>query len=189
MNRFENWFCATALWRSVTKRHILPWIVADSDLGEHILEIGAGPGAATGELRQRARVTSLEYDARFAAGLAAREKNSRGDVVRGDAAALPFASGSFSSAIAILVLHHLRSVELQDRAFGEICRVLRPGGVFLAFEISDGWFHRVGHIKSTFVPVIPAAAFTRLTQAGFSRVTLDFPRGGFRIRALRAKEQ
>ncbi|GAC1676376.1 MAG: class I SAM-dependent methyltransferase [Candidatus Acidiferrum sp.] len=167
----------------------MPWLVAGSNLGEHILEVGSGPGAATEALRQRARVTSLEYDALLAAGLAARENNARGDVVRGDAAALPFASESFSSAIAILVLHHLRSVELQDRSFAEICRVLRPGGVFLAFVIPDSWLHRVGHIKSTFVPVIPATAFTRLTQAGFSRVTLDFPRGGYRIRALRPRQQ
>ena len=109
-------------------------------------------------------------------------------VIQADAAALPFADKTFSSAIAILMLHHLRSKELQDRAFAEILRVLRPGGVFLAFEIQDGWLHRVGHVKSTFVPLIPASAFARLTAAGFSKVTVDFRSGGFRIRALRARE-
>jgi ubiquinone/menaquinone biosynthesis C-methylase UbiE len=109
-------------------------------------------------------------------------------VIQGDAATLPFSNGAFSSAIAILMLHHLRSNELQDRAFAEIWRVLRPGGVFLAFEIQDGWLHRAGHIRSTFVPVTPASAIARLTAAGFSDVTVDFRRGGFRIRALRARE-
>jgi len=66
--------------------------------------------------------------------------------------------------------------------------VLRPAGVFLALEIPDGWLNRVGHIRSTFVPVTPASAFARLTTAGFSKVTVDFRRGGFRIRALRARE-
>jgi ubiquinone/menaquinone biosynthesis C-methylase UbiE len=85
------------------------------------------------------------------------------------------------------MLHHLRSNELQDRAFAEIRRVLRPGGIFLAFEIPDMWLHRIGHIRSTFVPVAPASAKARLTGAGFSRVNVDFRHGGFRIQALRAR--
>ena len=106
-------------------------------------------------------------------------------MIQGDAATLPFASNTFSSAIAILMLHHLRSNELQDRALAEICRVLRPGGVFLAFEIEDGWLNRVGHIRSTFVPINMATVPARLKVAGFSRATADSWRSGFRIRALR----
>jgi SAM-dependent methyltransferase len=189
MNRYETWFCGTRLWRWLTQRQLLPWIMQGSELGEHVLELGAGLGAATKELARLAgRVTSLEYDHAFAAKLGARMSGSGAAVIQGDAATLPFADGTFCSAIAILMLHHLRSREMQNRAFSEICRVLRPGGVFLAFEIQDGWIHRVGHIKSTFVPVMPASAFARLTAAGFSKVTVDFRSGGFRIRALRARE-
>jgi SAM-dependent methyltransferase len=189
MNRFETWFCGSPFWRYVTRRQLLPWILQGSELGEHVLELGAGLGAATDELRWRtARVTSLEYDPAFAAKLGARVGGASVTVIQGDATTLPFSDGTFSSAIAILMLHHLRSNELQDRAFAEIWRVLRPGGVFLAFEIQDGWMHRVGHIRSTFVPVTPASAFARLTTAGFSKVTVDFRRGGFRIRALRSRE-
>ncbi len=151
-----------------------------------MLELGAGPGAATEALQLRAgRVTSLEYDHGFAARLGARVSGTNASVIQGDAATLPFLDNTFSSAIAILMLHHLRSNELQDRAFAEIVRVLRPGGVFLAFEIQDGWLSRVGHIRSTFVPVDPATASARLTAAGFSRATEDLWRGGFRICALR----
>ncbi len=189
MNRFETWFCGSSFWRYVTRRQLLPWILQGSELGEHVLELGAGLGAATEELRLRvARLTSLEYDHAFAARLGTRVNGASVTVIQGDVATLPFSDGTFSSAIAILMLHHLRSAELQDRAFAEICRVLRPGGVFLAFEIQDGWLHRVGHIRSMFVPVTPASAFARLTAAGFSKVTVDFRRGGFRIRALRARE-
>ena len=105
-----------------------------------------------------------------------------------DAAALPFADGSFSSAIAVLVLHHLTSGELQDRAFAEIFRVLRPGGIFFAFEIQEGRLQHAIHRNSTFVPVAPASIPARLTAAGFSRVTVDLRRGGFRLRAMRARE-
>jgi SAM-dependent methyltransferase len=189
MNRFETWFCGSPFWRYVTRWQVLPWILEGSELGEHVLELGAGLGAATEELRSRAaRVTSLEYDYALAAKLGARLGGASVTVIQGDAATLPFSDGIFSSAIAILMLHHLRSNELQDRAFAEIWRVLRPGGVFLALEIQDGWLHRVGHTRSTFVPVTPASAFARLTTAGFSKVTVDFRRGGFRIRALRARE-
>jgi SAM-dependent methyltransferase len=189
MNRFETWFCGSPFWRYVTRRQLLPWILEGSELGEHVLELGAGLGAATEELRSRAaRVTSLEYDYALAAKLGARLGGASVTVIQGDAATLPFSDGIFSSAIAILMLHHLRSNELQDRAFAEIWRVLRPGGVFLALEIQDGWLHRVGHTRSTFVPVTPASAFARLATAGFSKVTVDFRRSGFRIRALRARE-
>jgi ubiquinone/menaquinone biosynthesis C-methylase UbiE len=160
--------------------------VGGSELGEHLLELGAGPGAATEELKRRAgRVTSLEYDYGFAARLDARASGTNASVIQGDAAVLPFPNNTFTSAIAILMLHHLRSNELQNRTFAEIERVLRPGGVFLAFEIQDSWLNRVAHIRSTFVPVDPATATARLAAAGFSRATVDSWRGGFRIRALR----
>lgn len=187
MNRFENWFCASSLWRIVTRKRLLPWITAGSDLGDHVLEIGAGFGVATDELRRRAaQVTSLEYDAKKVAWIAARSSAPNGSLLQGDASSLPFADETFSSAVAVLVLHHLGSAELQDRALREINRVLRPGGVFLALEVSDGWLQRVGHIGSTFVPLAAAGTFARLTAAGFSKVTGDFRGSAFRIRALRA---
>ncbi len=186
MNRYETWFCGTRFWKWVTRRQLLPWMLQGSELGEHVLELGAGLGATTEELGRLApRVTSLEYDHSFAAKLGARSNGSNGAVIQGDAATLPFADKTFSSAIAILMLHHLRSSELQDHAFAEIRRVLRTDGVFLAFEIQDLWLHRVGHIRSTFVPVAPASAIARLTSAGFSKATLDLRRGGFRICAIR----
>lgn len=169
----------------MTRARLLPWLLGHSDLGEHLLEIGAGAGAATAELRRRVpRVTSLEYDPASIARLAERNGTGAG-IVRGDAARLPFADRTFSSAIAVLVLHHLRSNELQDRAFAEVHRVLQPGGRFFAFEISDGWFNRVVHIHSTFVPVQPDPLAARLTLAGFASVSLDPRPGGFRLTASR----
>jgi SAM-dependent methyltransferase len=186
MNALENWFCSTSFWRRVTREQLLPWILGEMDLGHHLLEVGSGPGAATPELRKRVpRVTSLEYDHAFAVRLAQENGRGAASVVQGDAAELPFASNTFTSAIAVLVLHHLRSRDLQDRAFAEIHRVLRPGGRFYALDIQDGWLHRAVHIRSTFVPVQPASVQARLTSAGFRNVSLDFRRGAFRILASR----
>jgi ubiquinone/menaquinone biosynthesis C-methylase UbiE len=172
----------------MTRKQVIPWLLTGTDLGEHVLEVGAGPGAATEELRKHAgRVTSIEYSHAFAAGLAQRSQSANGAVLQGDATALPFPEKTFSAAIAVLVLHHLKIRELQERAFAEIFRVLRPGGVFLAVEIQDGWLQRIGHIRSTFVPVAPSSVPERLATLGFSNVSVDFLRGAYRLRALRAR--
>src|SRR5258707_12941277 len=187
MNALENCYCSTSFWRWLTRKRLPPGLLRGADLGNHLLEIGAGPGAATAELGKRVpRVTSLEYDYAFASRLAQKVGNGAG-VVQGDAAALPFADRTFSSAVAILVLHHLRSGEQQDRTFAEVRRVLRPGGRFIAFEIQDGWLHRVIHTNSTFVPLPPAALAARLTTSAFTAVTVDYRPGGFRFRASREK--
>ena len=200
MNRLENWFCASSFWRGLTRKELLPWLLAESELGEHVLEIGAGAGAATEELRKRAsQVTSLEYSQALVTKLAQRNRrNERGSgpsdswseaqgkncvVVQGDATALPFRAQRFSSVMAVLMLHHLPSREAQDRAFAEASRVLRPGGVFLAIEIENGWLNRVLHIRSTFVPLAPAEISARLGRAGFTGVTVTLRNGMFRIKA------
>jgi len=184
MNRLENWFCASPFWRRITREKLLPWALEEINLGDRVLEIGAGPGAATPELARRARsVTSLEYSHKFCVDL--KSKIGVQNVVQGDAAILPFATGAFTAAIAVLVLYHLRSVEAQDRAFAEIHRVLEPGGVFVAVEVDDGWLTRLAHFRSTFVVLAPKSAGERVRAAGFSRIKLTSRSGGFRLRAER----
>jgi SAM-dependent methyltransferase len=186
----EHFFCSTSLWQRMTHRFLLPWVLSGARLGDHVLEIGAGYGAATGHLLKLApRVTSLEYDQRSLRKLKANHPCAQVTPLCGDAATLPFADESFSSAIAILVLHHLKSRELQDRALAEVHRVLRPGGSFFAFEINDGWIHRAAHYRSTFTPVTPGSAFARLTKVGFSKISVDFRSGGYRVSARRAAEE
>ena len=87
----------------------------------------------------------------------------------------------------MLLLHHLKSVALQDRTFAEIRRVLRPGGIFLALDIPDRWINRVSHIQSTFVPLDPSTASGRLERAGLSRVSIESRSGAFLLRAVLAK--
>lgn len=186
MNRLERWFCSTEFWGKLTRKRLLPWLLADCELGEHVLEIGAGAGSATAELRKRTRgLTSLEYDSELVRRLAARHGSDGTGIVQGDAANLPFADASFSCVIGVLVLHHLPSSELQDQAFSEVHRVLRPAGQFLAFEVPDGWLQRLSHIKSIFVPLEPAPTTARLKGAGFNQISVERDGGGFRVIARR----
>jgi ubiquinone/menaquinone biosynthesis C-methylase UbiE len=156
--------------------------------GERVLELGAGSGAATAGLRLRApEVISLEFSQ--ASCLTLRSQFADGSsVVQGDASVLPFGGQAFSAVVAVLVLHHLRSSDAQDRAFAEIFRVLRPGGVFVALEITDSWLSRLVHLRSTFVPVPPSDATKRLRAAGFSDVDSRERRGAFCLRARRGME-
>ncbi|HEX4380423.1 MAG TPA: class I SAM-dependent methyltransferase [Candidatus Acidoferrum sp.] len=184
MNALENWFCSTGFWQRITRDRLLPWVVAGNSLGDHVLELGAGPGAGTEALRRFApRVTSLEWSHSFAAQLLAKFRNN---VVQADAASLPFPDHTFSSVIAVLMLHHLRTRAAQGDAFREAYRVLRPGGSFFAFEIEDNLLHRVIHVGSVFVPIDRADVADRLSTAGFSRFRLDSRAGGFRFSAIRA---
>jgi SAM-dependent methyltransferase len=190
MNSLEHFFCASSFWRLLTQRQLLPWILADGDLGDHVLELGAGYGAATSHLLDRtARVTSLDHDANAVLKLKRHHNGGASTALRGDAAQLPFANSSFSSVIAILVLHHLPKREAQDRMFAEVFRVLRPGGIFFAFEIHDNWMNRFTHFKCTFTPLRPGSAFARLTAVGFSRISMDFRSGGYRLNATRSTEE
>jgi ubiquinone/menaquinone biosynthesis C-methylase UbiE len=186
MNSLENWFCATTFWRNITRQRLLPWMLQGVDAGGSVLELGAGPGAATAFLRERfSSVTSLDFSASFASRLLQQSGQGASRVVQGDATQLPFADETFHCVVAILMLHHVPSAALQTAALEEACRVLRPNGVFLAFEIHDGWLQRLIHTRSTFVPFAASGANARLNAAGFSRVSVDFRRGGFLMRAYR----
>lgn len=64
-------------------------------------------------------------------------------ITRGSVLQIPFADAEFDFAYCINVLHHLDSVETQRRAFGELGRVLKPGGVLFLHEINTrNWLFR-----------------------------------------------
>jgi hypothetical protein len=48
-------------------------------------------------------------------------------VVHADATPLPFEQGHYDSAVALTILHHVSSEDLQDCLFGEVRRVLVAG--------------------------------------------------------------
>jgi SAM-dependent methyltransferase len=97
------------------------------------LEVGAGTGYFSLNLLQEGAVRSATCTDVSSGMLAALERNAAAlglpvDTAACDAAALPFADGSFDLVLGHAVLHHLPRL---DRAFAEFRRVLRPGGTLL----------------------------------------------------------
>jgi SAM-dependent methyltransferase len=150
------------------KSELLPWVEAAGDLGDHLLEIGPGPGLTTDLLRQKvARVTAVEIDPSLGAPLRDRLAGSNVEVIIADATEACLPSDSFSSAACFSILHHMPTVAHQDTLFAALSRVLIPGGIFVGQESLDLESIRAGHADDTFTPVDPEQLADRLAAVGF----------------------
>jgi ubiquinone/menaquinone biosynthesis C-methylase UbiE len=184
MNQLHRWYCRSEHWRRTVGDSLMPWVLRDAALGDHVLEIGPGPGLTTDALRGRvAKLTSVEIDERLASQLAARLRDTNVTVVHGDATQLPLPDARFSAAIACTMLHHVPSPELQDRLLAEVHRVLRPGGVFVGSDSRTSALFRLIHVADTLVPVAPEGFAARLERVGFRDVRIEPARRSFRFRA------
>ena len=124
--------CSSPEWAAYVADDLLPWVLADYQLGDDLLEVGPGPGLTTDILRRHAgHVTAAELDAGLAARLAQRLAGTNVEVVTADATRLPFPAGRFSAVACLTMLHHIPSAGLQDTALAEMARVLRPGGLIV----------------------------------------------------------
>ena len=167
-------FCASEAWAEMLQDYILPWALGDEELGEDVLEVGAGPGLSTDVLRERVpRLTAVELDEELAAALAARLNGTNVEVVKADATALPLERDRFSAATCFTMLHHVPTPELQDRLLAELCRVLRSGGVLIGSDSIATPDLAEFHSGDTYVPVDPTSFPRRLDAAGFVRVTVE----------------
>ncbi len=173
MNRTHLEYLASSEWADRLQTDLLPWLASTIELGDDVLEIGPGPGLTTDLLRQRvAAVTAVELDADLAADLRVRLAGSNVEVIWGDGTELPLPDNRFSAATCFAMLHHVPSEAAQDQLFGELHRVLRPGGSFVATDSLDTERIRQAHIDDTYVPLDPATLESRLRAAGFANVTL-----------------
>lgn len=95
-----------------------------------LLNIGCGHGADFLPFISSFELHGLDFSRemlRFARRYAVKY-DFRVDLVRGDAASLPYGNGVFDVAIAVATYHHLGDREQRSRAFRELFRVLKPGG-------------------------------------------------------------
>ena len=182
MNRLHRYFCRSPKYQEKLEHGLMPWVLGAVDLGDELLEIGPGPGLTTELLRARTtHLTAVEIDSVLASAVASKFPDV--EVVNADATELPLPDGRFSAAVSLTMLHHVPSVELQDRLLGEVHRVLRPGGVFVGSDSRVSLLFRLAHLFDTMVVVDPETLPARLERAGFDEIKVDAVPRAFRFRA------
>lgn len=184
MNRVHGLICSSGRWARSVERELLPWGLADVELGEEVLEIGPGFGATTSVLARRAgSLTVVELSSDYCRRLR-RKLDSEVEVVQADATAMPFADDRFSAVVCFTMLHHVPSPQLQDRLLAEAARVLRPGGVLAGTDsVGTSRAFKLLHVGDTLVPVWPEELPTRLQRAGFLEPQVKRGGSSFRFRA------
>ena len=179
MNLIHRWYCRSDGWARIVKEHMLPALLKDVDLGDNVIEVGPGPGRTTEWLSEHVpRLTAVEIDADLARKLKTRMGDSNVKVVEGDATQLTMDDDEFSGAVCFTMLHHVPSPELQDRLFSEVCRVLRPGGIYVGSDSTPSLRWRLFHIADTCVAVDPKTLQPRLEAAGFTNVAVNVRKEG-----------
>jgi ubiquinone/menaquinone biosynthesis C-methylase UbiE len=181
MNSVHNLICSSRWWDRRVENELLPWGLDGVDLGDEVLEIGPGFGATTKLLAKRPiKLNVLELDKDYCDRL----RSSLGEdvtVVQGDATELPFEDGRFSAAVCFTMLHHIPTTDLQDRAFEEVARVLRPGGTFAGTDSAGtGLLFKLIHVGDTLNLIDPDRLPDRLADAGLTDATVE--RGGRSMR-------
>ena len=133
----ENLDVRTSVWRSDVEGGS-PHDVAERALREvgarRVLEIGSGTGTFASRIQTSLPCNVIAIDS---SAVMVEMTKSRGvEALIADARALPFEDDTFDAVVAAWMLYH---VDPLDQALGEITRVLRPGGRFVA--ITNGRDH------------------------------------------------
>lgn len=186
MNLAHNVICSSARWAARVENELLPWGLQGVDLGDDVLELGPGFGATTRVLAQRvSRLSVLELSESYCARLRAALGDTV-EVTQGNAADLPYPDARFSSVVCFTMLHHLDPPELQDRAFAEVARVLRPDGTFAGTDsLGGGRLFKLIHIGDTLALIDPRGLAARLQAAGLTALEVECGKRSLRFRASR----
>lgn len=188
MNKTHAELLGTAEWAAFLHEEILSVVTQGVDLGDDLLEIGPGPGAATEWLRHRVRrLVAVELEPEAADLLGARFAGTNVEAVAGDATALAYPDESFDTVGMFTMLHHVPTRGLQDAI---LAGALRPGGTLIGSDsLASDRLHRF-HEGDTYNPVEPAAFLTRLQTIGFGEIMFEVSdRLLFRARKPRPAEE
>lgn len=185
MNLVHRLCCNSDRWAREVESQVLPWVLAEVDLGDNALEIGPGYGAFLRVLVDKTpNLTAVEIDA----PLAQRLQELYGDrarIIIGDGTATRLPADEFSSVVSFTMLHHVPTVNLQNRLFAEAFRVLRPGGVFAGSDGVPSLAFSLLHLRDTCNPIPPTTLPDRLRTAGFRDVDVEVRARRQRWRAIK----
>lgn len=165
--------CGSQEWAEYLQTEVLPVVTRDVDLGAAMLEIGPGPGAATDWLRHKvSQLTVVEVDEAAATALEERYRGTNVEVRTGSGAGLDCPDECVDSVGTFTMLHHVPTLDLQNKILAEAFRVLRPGGVLVGSDGLPGNDLHHFHADDTYNPVDPASLLGRLQTIGFSQITV-----------------
>jgi ubiquinone/menaquinone biosynthesis C-methylase UbiE len=191
MGRLETRLLRSTVWRLLTERVTIPWVLRSASLAAErleLLELGSGPGFTTRAIARRHPswiITASDIDSE----MVARAQRSLGSVggsgirvVQADATQLPFQTESFDAVIAVLVWHHVGDWRAATR---EAHRVLRPGGTLILADLLHNAFRGPG--RRLFPPAMTYELddlLAEIAAAGFA-TTVVRPVGslGYRLAA------
>jgi malonyl-CoA O-methyltransferase len=184
-DRASSSYDAAAALQERVRNELLARIEELKVAPETILDLGAGTGHASRALK-RAHPRAIVVAVDIAPGMLARAKAQsrwlrRFERVRADAYSLPFRDASFDLVYSSLMLQWCDDL---NTAFGEIARVLKPGGLLLfstfgpgtLAELRDAWAasgDTGNHVNHFFDPQTLGSA---LMHAGLSEPVLDVDR-------------
>jgi SAM-dependent methyltransferase len=173
VNENHQQLCPSPEWAAYIQDEVLPWLVDQVDLGQELLEIGPGPGAATERLRGRVkRLVAFEIDTDAADRLTEKYADSNVEVAVGSGTDLPYDAGSFDSVATFTMLHHVPTLALQRSVLAEARRVVRAGGVLIGSDsLASTGLHEF-HAGDTYNPIDPAVLMVLLQALGFERITV-----------------
>jgi ubiquinone/menaquinone biosynthesis C-methylase UbiE len=152
---------------------------------DRVLDLGCGLGNILIALSERTRFTQAAAGVDVSATLIELGRKevehaglgARIDLQVAPATSLPFDDGSFNVVLTSHVIKHLDDDALM-RAFGEVVRVLRPGGRFLLWEFSKSPLSALLFISARATGLPPPFTLrteetlrSALLSAGFARVT------------------
>jgi len=106
--------------------------------GDAAIDVACGTGKLTVELAERVGPFGRVVGVDLAPAMVERARRAAGDLIQleyrlGNALALPFEAGSFDAATIAFGLRNLADFEA---GFGELARVVRPGGRVVCLELS-----------------------------------------------------
>jgi SAM-dependent methyltransferase len=178
MNENHSALCSSTEWAEFLTTEVLTPLTERHDLGDQLLELGPGYGAATRWLRHRVkRLVALELDATMARRLDDEFSGTNVTVEVGDCTHARFADASFDSVASFTMLHHLPTSALQYTGLAEAFRLLRPGGVLVGSDsLASPELHQF-HEGDTYNPIDPARLLVFLQAIGYARICLTVERG------------
>ena len=181
----ETWAAALEAFyktRDVLHRRGLVMDALAPEAGDHVLDVGCGPGFYVADILDRVgetgSVTGLDPSSAMVEMTRRRvEGRPNVTVLEGEATRLPGDDASFDRALSVQVFEYLADV---DAALAELMRVLRPGGRLVIWDIDwstvswhSGDPERMARMlrewdRHLSQPTLPRTLLASLARAGFA---------------------